>query len=139
MNRADYQDLVERHVQATLDLLAADGELAGTIFEGDVEGNPDRYTNVWHDTGFYSAHDLTDTPVDVEVTFTIHSVGRDRWQATWGSGRVTSALLGVTPVIAGRKAWRITSAGSQPVTKDTEINPPRFFAADRFVLRSTPA
>lgn len=139
MNRADYADLIERHVQAFLDLLRADDELADVVFEGDVTGNPERYLNVWHDTGFYTAHDYTDTAGDVEVTFMVHSVGQDRWQAVWGSGRATAAVLRVVPSVEGRRCWRITSAGSQPVIKDTEADPPRFFTADRFVLRSTPA
>ena len=138
MNRADFQDLIEQHVVAVLALIRAEEPLADLVFEGDVSGDPDMSVNVWHDTGFYSAHDATDTPVDVEVTFTIHSVGKDRWQATWASGRVTAALLGVVPTIDGRRCWRIASAGSQPVGIDRDVSPPKFLAVDRFTLRSTP-
>lgn len=130
--------LIEAHVAAVLALLRDDPRISGVIFEGDVTGNPDMYVNVWHDTGFYSAHDASGSPVDVEVTFTVHSVGSDRWQATWASGRVTARLLGVVPLIDGRRCWRIESAGSQPVFKDTDVDPPRFLAVDRFTLRSTP-
>lgn len=138
MIRADYQYLIERHVTAVLDLIRAVEPLADLVFEGDVKGDPDMYVNVWHDTGFYSAHDATDTPVDVEVTFTIHSVGKDRWQATWASGRVTAALLGVVPTVEGRRCWRIAPAGSVPVARDDDVTPPKFIAKDRFTLRSTP-
>lgn len=138
MNRSDYRDLIERHATAVLDQLKADTELAGFVFEGDVTGDPERYVNVWHDTGFYSAHDFTDAPVDVEVTFTIHSVGDSRWQAVWGSGRVTAQLLHFVPTIDGRRCWAITGAGSQPVRRDDDVSPPKFIAIDRFVLRSTP-
>lgn len=139
MNRDDYRTVIQDHVDATLSLIRADPQLQDVVFEGDVDGNPDRYVNVWHDTGFYSAHDATGQPVDVEVTFTIHSVGMERWQATWSSGRVTAALLGVVPNVAGRRCWRIESAGSLPVRKDTDVDPPKFLAVDRFTLRSTPA
>lgn len=139
MNRADYQQLIEKHAEAVLDMIRADPQLATSVFEGDVTGDPERYVNVYHDTGFYSAHDYVDNNVDVEVTFTIHSVGVDRWQASWVSGRVTAALLGIKPVVDGRRCWRITHAGSQPVQKDMDVEPPKFFAVDRFVLRSTPS
>lgn len=139
MNRTDYLALIQRHVDAVLALIRADPQLADVVFEGDVSGDPQRYVNVFHDTGFYSAHDYVDNNVDVEVTFTIHSVGVERWQAVWVSGRVTAALLGIKPVVIGRRCWRIAPAGSQPVTKDMDVEPPKFFAADRFVLRSTPA
>lgn len=138
MNREEYRDLIERHAVAVLDELRADTELAGVVFEGDVKGNPERYVNVYHDTGFYTAHDYTDAPVDVEVTFTVHSIGDSRWQAVWGSGRVTAQLLRFKPTIDGRRCWPITAAGSRPVARDDDASPPKFIAIDRFVLRSTP-
>lgn len=138
MNPADFQDLVERHASAVLALLRADPQLADVVFEGDVTGDPERYINVHHDTGFYSGHDASGTAVDVDVTFTIHSVGLDRWQAVWGSGRVTAALLNIVPVVEGRRCWRIEPAGSQPVARDDDSSPPKFLAVDRFILRSTP-
>lgn len=139
MNRTDYQDLIARHVAVVLALLRADPQLTDDVFEGDVTGDPERYVNVWHDTGFYSAHDALDHPVDVEVTFTIHSVGRTREQAVWVSGRVTAALLGIAPAIPGRRSWRIRPAGSQAVQRDDDADPIKFFAVDRFTLRSTPS
>ncbi|MDQ7877370.1 hypothetical protein Q9R08_05200 [Microbacterium sp. QXD-8] len=138
MNEAAYRDLIERHVEAVLALIRGDAQIANVVFEGDVTGDPGMYVNVWHDTGFYSAHDASDTPVDVEVTFTVHSVGRDRWQAVWASGRVTARVLGVVPQIEGRRCWRIAPAGSVPVARDDDASPLRFIARDRFTLRSTP-
>jgi hypothetical protein len=138
VNRTDYAGLVALHADQVLTLLRADPQLADVVFEGDVTGDPERYVNVWHDTGFFSAHDALGNDVDVEVTFTIHSVGYERWQAVWVSGRVVAALMNVLVRIPGRRAWRIRPAGSQPVTKDSEVSPPRFFAVDRFALRSTP-
>lgn len=133
------ETLIEDHVTAVLGLLRAESALAELVFEGDVEGDPDMYVNVYHDTGFYGSHDAQGIQSDVDITFTIHSIGLDRWQATWASGRVTARLLDVVPVVAGRRCWRIRHAGSAPVSKDNDVTPPKFFAADRFVLRSTPA
>lgn len=138
MIQTDFRDLVERHATAVLDLLRADPQLVDVVFDGDVTGDPERYINVYHDTGSYSGHDASGTAVDVDVTFTIHSIGLDRWQAVWGSGRVTAALLNVVPVVEARRCWRIEPAGSQPVARDDDSSPPKFLAVDRFVLRSTP-
>lgn len=131
--------LVEDHVTAVLELVRTDPQLVDVVFEGDVDDDPDMYVNVYHDTGFYGSHDAQGIQSDVEITFTIHSIGVDRWQATWASGRVTASLLDIVPIVAGRKCWRIRHAGSSPVAKDDDVSPPKFFAADRFVLRSTPA
>lgn len=138
MIAADYETLVEDHVAVILTRLRAIAAYVDLVFEGDVKGNPEQYLNVFHDTGRYSAHDMQSNQVDVEITFTVHSVGVERWQAVWGSGRVTAALLGHVPTIPGRRCWRITHAGSSPVQKDRDVEPPKFLAADRFVLRSTP-
>lgn len=130
--------LVERHAEAFLTLIRADSELDETVFDGDVHGEPERYVNVFHDTGFYSAHDALGMPVDLAVSFTVHSVGLDRWQAVWTSDRVRACVLGQVPQVDGRRCWRIESAGSQPVTRDADASPVKWFAADRYVMRSTP-
>lgn len=137
MNRADYQDLVELHVQAFLDLVKTDSGLL--VFEGDVAGNPETYVNVFHTPGFYEGHTLGNELVDVTVTFTVHSVGLDRWQAQWGAGRVTARVLGITPTVPGRRCWRIGHEPGPPIAKDTEVTPPRFLAIDRYTLKSTPS
>lgn len=131
-------DLVELHVEAVFARLRSDVELAADVFDGDVTGDPERHVNVWHDTGFYEAHDYTDTPGPVEVTFTLHSVGRSRWAAVWASDRSRSLLLGWVPSIDGRRCWRIASAGTQPVRKDPDVDPVKFIAIDRYTLRSIP-
>lgn len=130
---------VNAHVQAVLDRIRTDLQLASVVFDGDVKGNPERYVNVWNDTGYWDGHDSHIHQVDVDVTFTIHSVGMTRQQAVWVSDRVRALLLDWAPNLPGRKCWRIRSAGSQPVQKDTDTTPPKFFAVDRFTLRSTPA
>ncbi len=130
---------VADHADAFLRKVRANDALAGDAFEGEVTGNPDRYANVFHDTGFWTGHDAHGNPVDVEVTFTVHSVGTTREQAVWVSDRVRAAVLGWRPTVDGRRCWKVTSAGSQPVQKDTDVTPPKFFAVDRYVMRSTPA
>lgn len=135
----DYEDLVENHVQAVLDLIKAEPGLTAVTFEGDVTGDPERYVNVFHDTGFYEAHTMGDEPVDVTVSFTIHSVGLERWQALWASGRVFSRLIRARPVIPGRTCWPIAHSPGPPMRKDTDVVPNKFLAIDTFTLKSTPA
>lgn len=132
-------DLIERHVAAVLERLRSDSELAVVVFEGDVTGDPQRYVNVWHDTGFLRGRSMVGEHQDVDITFTIHAVGDQRWQAVWVDGRVLALLNGWLPTVAGRRCWRLEPAGSMPVTKDTDVTPAKFLAARRYVLRSTPA
>ena len=132
-------DLIERHVTAVLERIRTDPELEDLVFEGDVTGDPQRYVNVWHDTGFFSGRSMVGEHQELEVTFTIHAVGADRWQAVWVDGRVLALLNDWLPTVAGRRCWRLEPAGSMPVTKDTDVTPSKFLAARRYVLRSTPA
>lgn len=138
MNLDPIQELVELHASTVVTRLRH-GELEQLVFEGDVTGKPDRYVNVFHDTGRWTSHDYAETSIDLEVTFTIHSVGTSRWQATWGSGFVMARLFRHVPTIPGRRCFRITHAGSQPVALDRDATPPKHFAVDRLVLRSIPA
>ena len=110
-----------------------------SVFEGDVTGDPERYVNVWHDTGFFPGRTMLGEHQDVDITFTIQSVGFERWQAVWVDGRVLALLNDWKPAVPGRRYWRLEPAGSMPVTKDTEVSPPKFLAARRYVLRSSPA
>lgn len=131
-------DLVELHVAAVLTKIREDEKLTGVVFEGDVTGDPELYVNVWHDTGTYDHHTQSGLQTDLTVTFTIHSVGDSAWSAAYASGRVTAQLLNFLPTVEGRKCWRMRHAGSQPVRPDTQVAPEKYFAVDRFTLRSTP-
>lgn len=131
-------DLIERHVEALLARIREDDQLDDSIFEGEVKGKPERYVNVWHDTGFFEPRSILGEHQDVEITFTIHSVGNDRWQATWVDGRVLAALNDVVLTVPGRRCWKLQPSGSQPVQKDDDVLPVKFFAVRRFVLHSTP-
>jgi hypothetical protein len=133
------QDLIEAHVTPVLERIRAATGLTEVVFEGDVKGDPPMYVNVFHDTGFHTRTTYVDVTTDVDVTFTIHSVGIQRWQAIWASGRVSAQLIDFKPVVEGRRCWRIASAGSQPVRPDDTVSPLKFLAVDRFTLHSTPA
>lgn len=132
-------DLIERHVTALTDLLKTDPELSSAVFEGDVEDDPELYVNVWHDTGVFDPRTILGEHQDVDITFTLHSVGTNRWQAVWVDGRVLSLLNDVILTVPGRRCWKLSPAGTQPVQKDTTVTPPKFLAVRRYILHSTPA
>lgn len=131
-------DLIERHVTPLLTLIRADPQLSNVVFEGDVTGDPERYVNVFHDTGFFESRTILGEHQDVDITFTLHAVGNDRWQATWVDGRILAALNDVVLTVPGRRCWKLRPAGTQPVQKDDDVIPVKFFAVRRFVLHSTP-
>ncbi|MGX9346640.1 hypothetical protein [Microbacterium sp. KNMS] len=131
-------DLIERHVKPLLARLRSDMQLATSVFEGDVTGEPTRYVNVWHDTGFFETRTILGEHQDVDITFTIHAVGNDRWQATWVDGRVLALLNDHILTVPGRRCFALAPAGTQPVTKDTTVSPPKFFAVRRYILHSIP-
>lgn len=140
-------DLIERHVTAVIDRIKSDPQLADrpatsipkSVFEGDVTGDPARYVNVWHDTGNFQPRSILGEHQDVDITFTIHAVGNDRWQATWVDGRVLALLNDWKPIVAGRRCWRLKPAGTKPVDKDDTVTPVKFLAVRRYILHSTPA
>lgn len=132
-------DLIERHVQSVVDRLKSDPQLTNVVFEGDVTGDPERYVNVWHDTGFFPGRSMLGEHQDVDITFTIHGVGNERWQATWVDGRILALLNDWKPAVGGRRCWRLEPAGTRPVDKDDTVTPVKFLAARRYVLHSTPA
>ncbi|WP_345750110.1 hypothetical protein [Microbacterium rhizophilus] len=132
-------DLIERHVTALLNRIRSDEQLADAVFDGDVHGDPDRYVNVWHDTGFFTPRTILGEHQDVDVSFTLHAVGRDRWQATWVDGRVLALLNDHILTVPGRRCFALQPAGTQPVQKDTSIpTDPRFLAVRRYILHSIP-
>lgn len=139
MSAALDRTLIEDHVEAVLARLREDTVLADGVFDGDVTEDLGQYVNVHHDTGVYESRTYIDITSDVEITFTIHSVGDTRWEAVWRSGRVMAQLLDWIPTVPGRRCMRMKHAGSQPVALDRDVTPPKHYAVDRFVLRSIPA
>lgn len=131
-------DLIERHVSALLAVLRSDSQLSPVVFEGTVTGTPQRYVNVFHDSGMFSPRTIVDEHQDVEITFTVHGVGADRWQAQWVDGRVLSLLNDRVLVVPGRKCQKLVPAGGQGPTKDDDVTPAKWFTARRFSLFSVP-
>jgi len=130
------QDLVKLIVEPVLTQLRS-GDLADLVFEGDVAGNPERYVNVYHDLGNRVSRTIVDEVGDVTVTFWVHSIGKERWQAVWCSDRVTLALHKFRPVIEGRTCFPMRHVGGQSIKKDDSVSPPRLFGVDMWELHTT--
>ncbi|RCL91795.1 MAG: hypothetical protein DBW62_00635 [Microbacterium sp.] len=130
------EDLIKSIVEPVLTQLRS-GDLASIVFEGDVDEDPERYVNVYHDIGNRASRTIVDEVGDVTVTFWVHSVGRERWQAVWCSDLVTLALHKFRPTISGRTCFPMRHIGGQPIKKDDSVAPPRQFGVDMWELHTT--
>ena len=73
-------------------------------------------------------HDLT------EFEWLVTSVGDTADQVLWMQQKVRAALLGWQPVVAGMTCGFVMRDGGQGVGRDDAAQPPKFTAADRFVV-----
>lgn len=127
-------NILQLHAQAYIDLLAADDVapalvvLPGGVPRDPVSGKPSvapPYVVVYFGFRTPKASDEPDK-VGLEeaassALYTVaacHSVGGNQHAALAVGGRVRAALLGVTPVIAGREVGPIKPADSAPVQRD---------------------
>jgi hypothetical protein len=132
--------VIRAHVDAVLARLGEDEILAGSTFDGDVPGQPERYCNVYVNNGVRDQSRFTGPQSRAEFTFTIHSVGTDRAQAQLVGERVFAQLLDWTPTVPGRQCFRMRHAVSQPVQKDPDTADPAYwYGVDQFDLISDPA
>lgn len=126
------------YTEALKALIEADSLLAGTVFVGEVDGDPARYVLIFPST-LNTGDALTGPQTDHEIRVTIHSVGTTAAQAEWVADRVSLALLNRRPQVAGRKCDRIRHDSADPIRFDPSTSPRVFFAADDYVVRSTKA
>lgn len=79
--------------------------------------------------------DSFDAPQSWQVTY----VGSSAEQADDIRDDCRGALLGAVLTVTGRACWPVELADSQPVRRDDDVDPPLYYAADRFTARTTPA
>lgn len=75
---------------------------------------------------------LSDPTVVAELEWQVTSVGETREQAQWMSYKVRQALNGFKPVVSGMSFSPIILDGDSPVTRDDDVQPPKFYAVDIF-------
>ena len=127
------------HTQAILQLLhGIDGV---TVYDGKVDDNPTfPYTVLHPDPGTKTRSGFNAVSDQVTTRFQTTSVGETRDQAAWAHDKVDAALADVSiSTITGRNCWPISQDAAQPVRRDDEIKPPRFYAVAQWRLASVPA
>lgn len=81
---------------------------------------------------------LADMGTDPQLLYQVTSVGSDRRSAEAAADLAAAALLsGVDLGVSGAstiRVWQETSAG---VTRDEDVNPPLFYAVDRYRIDTT--
>ncbi len=133
---------IQDHANAVLNLLRADPLL--TVYDGTVTGTADHYVLVYTfrqlPAGLEAADkaSLTGESSTVDMRFYCHCVGVDGIAARAVQARVQTALLDVTPAVAGRACFPIRWVEGQQVRRDDETLQPIFDAVDVYSLVSVP-
>lgn len=133
---------IQDHADAVLGLLRADSLL--TVYDGQVTGTADHYVLVYtfrQLPGGEIAPDktpLTGDSTTVDMRFYCHCVGVDAIAARAVQGRVQTALLDVTPSVAGRACFPIRWIDGTQSNRNEETGALVVDAVDVYGLTSVP-
>lgn len=133
---------IQDHADAVLNLLRADSLL--TVYDGQVTGTADHYVLVYTFRQLPSgelAPDKTSLVGDsttVDMRFYCHCVGVDAIAARAVQGRVQTALLDVTPSVAGRNCFPIRWSEGTQAARNEETGSLVVDAVDVYSLVSVP-
>jgi hypothetical protein len=112
--------------------------LSEVVFDGDVEGRPQRYVNVHSNRGIGRADRLAGLGRRTRKTYWVHSVGASKAQADAVAERVIAKLSDWKPDVEGFACERLRHESSQPTQKDVTDKPPIYYAVDVFDLYTEP-
>lgn len=127
---------LDAHTQAVVDHLAAAGVLVGRGKAPDSagwQGAPGqsafaRYAIVWRIGASDLAAPYLDGSYDeARPLFHVRTVGGTAAEADVTLHEVTTALLGQTIAVAGRRLWRVIYDTSITTTRDTDVEPPVYY------------
>jgi hypothetical protein len=135
--------VIDEHAAAVLALLAAaPGPPALNVHDGKVPPGTDPAIKPYVLT-YFDAGNPDLTFVGRSHTFqlgaTCHSVGATARAARMVADRVRSALLDITPTVAGRKCYPIRWDSGVPPQRDESTGASVFSQVDVYILRSVPA
>ena len=95
---------------------------------------------MYPDPGDVQAARLDGQREHLEMHVLLHAVGVGPEQATWASDRAREVLLGVPPVVPGRRVHRLTQTmAPPPIVRDDDVNPPLFLQVTEYRLVSDPS
>jgi len=77
---------------------------------------------------------LADPTVVGVVEWQVTSVGVTADQALWMAHKSRQALNGWLPTVSGQTFSPVTLDGSNAVQRDDDVQPPRFYAVDRYTV-----
>jgi hypothetical protein len=128
------------HVDAVLDLLrTALADTAVAVHDGQSPNSAATpYVVVYPDPGVVSPLAMDGTPGHFSSVVQFTAVGSSRWQAGAAADMARDAVVGVKPVVAGRRTWKIQQEFAQPARIDVD-DPDLFVAIAQYRVRSDPA
>ncbi|MEV8638096.1 hypothetical protein AB0395_41235 [Streptosporangium sp. NPDC051023] len=135
------------HADGIVALLTAAGVLVDrgkAPAGGGWAGNPGTstftgYAVLYPFTGRDDAASLAQTHDAFDFSFQITVVGATQDQAIGVMDAVRTALIGVTPVVAGRAAYPVYRMPlDQPISRDDAVVPPVHYGVVQFHFRSEP-
>lgn len=112
--------------------------LSETVFDGEVEGRPQRYVLVHSNRGIARPDRLAGYSLRRRKTYWVHSVGASKSQADAVAERVIAQLLDWIPGVDGWACERISHEASEPVQKDDSRVPVLYYGVDQFDFYTTP-
>jgi hypothetical protein len=134
--------VIDEHAQAVIALLDADNAPpALNVHDGKVPAGVDPraapYVLVYFDSNDPESTKEA-APYRFEMTATCHSVGGSAQGARMVADRVRTALLAVTPTVAGRVCFPIVRESGQPPRRDETTGSAVFDQVDIYTLTSLP-
>lgn len=135
--------MIDSHAAAVLALLDAVNDVPPlNVHDGKVPAGTDPkvapYVLVYFDSNDPES-DKEARPYRFEMTATCHCVGGSARAARMVADRVRTALLAVTPTVAGRSCFPITREGGAPPDRDESTGSLVMDQVDLYVIRSLPA
>lgn len=134
--------VLQDHADAVLGLLRADTLL--TVYDGAATGTADHYVLVYTfrqlPSGLLTPDktSLTGSSTTVDMRFYCHCVGSDSVAARAVQARVQTALLDVTPAVAGRTCFPIRWLEGQQAQRNEETLALLVDSVDVYGLTSVP-
>lgn len=131
--------MTRKHDEALLDLIRQIPALSEFVFDGDVQGRPQRYVLVHSTRGLARTDRLAGgAPTRIRKSYWVHSVGASKGQADAVAEKVLQRLVGTRLVVPGWVCEPLTHEASEPTTKDDSRQPVLYAGIDQLDLYSSP-